>query len=68
MSEDEKPEVPQEDLLTARPVNREGGSHGEPMTSKENATMKSGPSSAKLLRGMLSLARRLYSFLFWYMS
>lgn len=54
MSEDERPEVPEMDLLTARPVDREGGYHGEPMASKVDTTMRPGLSSAKLLRGMSS--------------
>lgn len=55
MSEDERPEVPEMDLLTARPVKREGGSHGDPMASKVDTVTRPGPSSAKLLRGMSSI-------------
>lgn len=55
MSEDERPEVPEMDLLTARPVNHEGGSHGDPMASKVETLMRPGPSSAKLLRGVYFL-------------
>jgi len=51
VSEDERPEVPEMDLLTARPVNYEGGSHGDPMASKVETVMRPGSSSAKLLRG-----------------
>lgn len=52
MSEDERPEVPEMDLLTARPVNCEGGSHGESKTFNVDTATKLGISSAKLLKGM----------------
>ncbi|GAQ09044.1 eukaryotic peptide chain release factor subunit 1 [Aspergillus lentulus] len=50
-SEDERPEVPNTDLLTARPVVREGGFHGEPMATLARTALWSGQNSIKLLRG-----------------
>ncbi|KAI9924355.1 Eukaryotic peptide chain release factor subunit 1 [Aspergillus wentii] len=50
-SEDERPEDPRAGLLTARPVNREGGSHDEPTAPLVTTMMGPGPSSAKLPRG-----------------
>ncbi|KAF7133687.1 hypothetical protein CNMCM5793_004985 [Aspergillus hiratsukae] len=50
-SEDGRPEVPNVDLLTARPVIREGGCHGEPMATLARTALWSGQNSIKLLRG-----------------
>ncbi|GFF22426.1 eukaryotic peptide chain release factor subunit 1 [Aspergillus udagawae] len=50
-SEDERPEVSNMDLLTARPVVREGGFHGEPVATLARTALWSGQNSIKLLRG-----------------
>ncbi|RHZ71655.1 Eukaryotic peptide chain release factor subunit 1 [Aspergillus turcosus] len=50
-SEDGRPEVPNVDLLTARPVIREGGFHGDPMATLARTALWSGQNSIKLLRG-----------------
>ncbi|RMJ25093.1 hypothetical protein PHISP_04034 [Aspergillus sp. HF37] len=51
VSEDERPEVPQAELLTARPVGCAGGYHGEPMTSLVAIKSTSAQCSATQLGG-----------------
>jgi len=50
-SEDELPEAPSASVLTARPVDHEGGSETGTQVSVEDAIKRPVPSSVKLLRG-----------------
>ncbi|PLN74809.1 peptide chain release factor eRF/aRF subunit 1 [Aspergillus taichungensis] len=54
-SEDERPEAPKVDLLTARPVDREGGSDDKTMAPLRLTAIWPGKNAAELHRGMLFL-------------
>ncbi|KAJ5081390.1 hypothetical protein NUU61_009654, partial [Penicillium alfredii] len=54
-SEDERPEAPAVGLLTARPVNHEGGSRDGTKASVMDHMKRPGPSFMKLLRGSSKL-------------
>ncbi|KAL4753833.1 hypothetical protein BDW72DRAFT_209578 [Aspergillus terricola var. indicus] len=50
-SEDERPEVPNTDLLTARPMHHRGGSEGETVASTVGTVKQPGEHFVQLLRG-----------------
>ncbi|PYH94970.1 peptide chain release factor eRF/aRF, subunit 1 [Aspergillus ellipticus CBS 707.79] len=58
-SEDECPEVPRVDLLTARPTIRDGGSHGQPMATMAHTIKLPGQNPVKLLSGPSKLRNML---------